>query len=78
MYGVIDHQDSNFKQIHTAIYLVLANNPCPSWRGGLIMYWSVNINRMSVERAYFSALSDAECLQIKLPCILVIYVGDET
>jgi hypothetical protein len=78
MYGMIDHQDSNFKQIHTAIYLVLANNPCPRRRGGLIIYWCVNINRMSVERPYFFVLNDAVCLKIKLPCIPVIYVGDET
>jgi len=30
MCGVIDHRDSNFKQIHTAIYLVLANNLMPT------------------------------------------------
>jgi hypothetical protein len=75
---MIDHQDSNFKQIHIAIYLVLADNPCPRRRGGLIIYWYVNINRMSVERAYFFALSDAELLEINIPCIFVIYVGDET
>jgi len=77
MCGVIDDRDSNFKQIHTAIYLVLANNPCPRRRGGLIIYWCVKINRMSVERAYVFALSDAESFKINLPCILVIYVGDE-
>jgi hypothetical protein len=78
MYGMIDHQDSNFKQIHTAIYLVLANNPCPRRRGGLITHWCVNINRMSIKRDYLVVLRDAECLKINLSCIPVIYVGDET
>jgi hypothetical protein len=34
MYDVIDHLDSNFKQIHGAIYLVLANSQCPYRKQG--------------------------------------------
>jgi hypothetical protein len=35
MYDVIDHVDSNFKQMHTAIYLVLANSRAHTGKRGV-------------------------------------------
>jgi galactose-1-phosphate uridylyltransferase len=71
MYGVIDHPDSNFKQIHTAIYLVLANNPCRRRENGII-YPHVNMHRISAENVAFYIMRCAVIHIVIVPCCILV------